>query len=502
MDDRWRGHRVRRGAAIVTGCGAVLALAVASVAYANVRVTPVSHDPYTNTTAYHQTEVEPDTFSFGNTIVADFQVGRFNDGGSSNIGWSTSADGGTTWQNGFLPGTTIYANPPGPFQRATDPTVSYDPKHDVWLLTYLGSLANFGFTGNSVLASRSTDGGLTWGNPVTIKQASGFQNFDASWSSCDQNAGSPFYGNCYAEWDDFGQGNPLHMSTSTDGGLTWTEATIPPGTSVIGGRPVSQPNGRVVMPIANGSETSIQSFVSTNGGVSDQGPVPVDSVGRHFEAGGLRTHMFPSADVDAGGTVYAIWHDCRFESGCSANDIVLTTSANGNSWTPTVRIPVDPIGSGVDHFMPGIAVEPGTSGATAHLAVTYYFYPDTNCTTGTCRLSYGFTESLDGGATWSAGLQVSGPFKLEWLPNTTQGYMVTDFSSVSWVTGGWQTVFAGARRVPGKICTLGDITSCDEPMIAPKRPLAGGSTWIRTKAEPRLWFGASAAVGASLSRSA
>jgi hypothetical protein len=41
--------------------------------------------------------VEPDTFAFGSTVVGAFQVGRFYDGGSSNIGWATSANGGSTW---------------------------------------------------------------------------------------------------------------------------------------------------------------------------------------------------------------------------------------------------------------------------------------------------------------------------------------------------------------------------------------------------------------------
>ena len=48
----------------------------------------ISNDPYTNSTSQHQTEVEPDSYSNGSTIVSATQVGRFNDGGSSNIGWA------------------------------------------------------------------------------------------------------------------------------------------------------------------------------------------------------------------------------------------------------------------------------------------------------------------------------------------------------------------------------------------------------------------------------
>ena len=39
---------------------------------------------------FHKTEVEPDTLSFGSTIVAAFQTGRFHDGDSSDISFATS----------------------------------------------------------------------------------------------------------------------------------------------------------------------------------------------------------------------------------------------------------------------------------------------------------------------------------------------------------------------------------------------------------------------------
>ena len=39
----------------------------------------VSSDPFTNSTSQHKTQVEPDTFSYGNTAVIAFQSGRFFD---------------------------------------------------------------------------------------------------------------------------------------------------------------------------------------------------------------------------------------------------------------------------------------------------------------------------------------------------------------------------------------------------------------------------------------
>jgi hypothetical protein len=347
------------------------ALFVSDLASADAFTKVVSVDPYTNSTSYHQTEVEPDTYSFGNTVMGVHQTGRFQDGGASNIGYVVSTDGGATWTSGFLPGTTTFANPPGPWTRATDASVAYDPAHDVWMVNIL---AMTGTTGRAILTSRSTDGGLTFGNPVTVATAGGSQFFDKNWIACDVTPGSAFYGNCYTEWDDANTGNQLHVARSTDGGLTWAPSSVP-GASVVGGQPVVQPDGTVVMPIDDGFEGSVRSFVSSDGGVSFQGPFPISGITAHLVAANLRIHELPSAEVDSTGRVYTVWNDCRFRSGCSSNDIVMSTSMDGQSWTPVARIPIDATTSTVDHFLPGIGVEPGTGGATAHLGLLHDHLP-------------------------------------------------------------------------------------------------------------------------------
>src|SRR5436305_427529 len=95
----------------------------------------ISSDPYTNSDSQHLSEVEPDTYSYGSTIVAVFQAGRFRDGGTSNIGWATSTDEGHSWEHGFLPGTTQAVH--GPYTRISDPSVSYDADHRTWIISSL-----------------------------------------------------------------------------------------------------------------------------------------------------------------------------------------------------------------------------------------------------------------------------------------------------------------------------------------------------------------------------
>jgi hypothetical protein len=458
--------------------GALLALATTVAAQANVALTQVSSDPYTNTTSFHATQLEPDTFSNASTIVSTFQSGRFQDGGASNIGFATSSDAGASWTHGFLPDTTVFATPAGPYGRDTDPSVAFDASHGVWLINSLplNQSPGGGVTGVAVIVNRSTNGGTVWGNPVVVAAASGASDFDKNWIACDNTSSSPFFGSCYVQWDDFGHNNQLHMAFSRDGGQTWTEGSVPRRSSVIGGQPLVQPNGTVIVPIGNGVETTMESFVSTSGGASFTGPFVISSITSHTAAGSLRTSPLPSAEIDAAGTVYVVWQDCRFISRCTANDIVISTSSDGVHWSAVARIPIDPTTSGVDHFIPGLAVDRSTSGAGAHLGLTYYFYPNTACTTSTCQLDVGFISSADGGSVWSASTQLAGPMSLSSLPNTSQGFMVGDYISTSFVatsTGNQSlSVFAVGLGVSGTTCTLGAVTSCNEPMFAPSSALA------------------------------
>src|SRR5215207_4781216 len=85
----------------------------------------IARDPY-RAPAQHATIAEPDSFSWGQTIVVAYQSGRFRDGGAVNTGWATSRDGGRTWRSGVLPSLTRASVPAGPWDRASDPVVAYD----------------------------------------------------------------------------------------------------------------------------------------------------------------------------------------------------------------------------------------------------------------------------------------------------------------------------------------------------------------------------------------
>src|SRR4029079_7379479 len=189
----------------------------------------------------------------GSTVVAAYQVGRFFDGGGSDIGYARSTNGGATWTtSSFVPGLTYdsgaFADQSSPFERVSDASVAYDARHAVWLISSIPILQSVVVP--PVDVSRSTNDGRTFPRTVQIPAPLTKKlDLDKNWTACDNTASSPFYGNCYTEFDNFGEGDVEYMSTSRDGGLTWAV----PGTTRgrdkgLGGQPLVQPSGRVIVP--------------------------------------------------------------------------------------------------------------------------------------------------------------------------------------------------------------------------------------------------------------
>ena len=459
--------RSTKPTALIGAVAVGVVLALAGPASANVALTKVSADPFQNTTSQHATEVEPDTFAHGSTVVSAFQVGRFFNGGGTDIGFARSADGGLTWTSGVLPGLTFTSGIGGTtgagFERVSDAAVAYDASHGVWLISSIPLEPNLSVP--TIFTSRSTDDGVTWHDPVPMPAPRANKvDLDKNWIVCDNSSGSPFYGHCYTEFDNFGQGDLEYMSTSTDGGLTWSTPVATAGNDKgIGGQPVVQPNGTVIVPFEslNGKEAA---FRSTDGGATWGKASTISTIRFHPVLGPLRTSPLPTAEIDGNGRVFVAWEDCRFRAKCSSNDIVFSTSTDGVNWSAVSRVPIDPVDSGADHFIPGLAVDKSTSGSGAHLALTYYFYPDAACTGG-CQLDVGFISSRDGGAHWGDAQQLAGPMSLSDIANTTQGRMVGDYISTSFnQDGAATTVFAvGNPHTPAQ--------PFDEGMYSPAAPL-------------------------------
>ena len=421
---------------------------VSASANAQFTLVKISSDTFHNGESQHKTEVEPDTYSWGNTMVAAFQVARMLEG-SSDLGFSTTKDGGKTWTHGLLPGLTVYYKG-GPYAAASDASVVYNAKFKQWLISSLTLSAS-----SPTVATSISKDGIHWSKPYPVDNSG---NADKNWITCDNWPTSPYYGNCYTEWAG------VFMSTSTDGGKTWgTPKMSADQASGTGAEPLVLPNGTVVVIFLG---KNMQGFTSTDGGKSWNTSFTIANVNTFQDGSGVRSSglPFPSTGIDKSGKLYVVWSDCSFRTNCSTNDIVMTTSTNGTTWTNPARIPIDPLNSKIDHFMPGLGVDKDANG---HLTTTYYSLRDAACGGNACRIDVGFTTSKDGGKTWTAGKQLAGPMQTSWLPNSLDGPMLADYLKSDYVGGNPFGVFIVAKAPESGLFNEAAYTT-KEPLLAVK----------------------------------
>ena len=373
----------------------------------------IHRDRHTNPDSQHESEVEPDSLTVGATTVALFQVGRNRSGGAASIGFSTSRDGGRTWREGILPGLTAVSRPAGSSARASDPVLAYDAAHGVWLANTL-ALA----PGVTRLTIHRSTNGLTWTGPIdaTIAQSEDLA-YDKNWLTCDNGPASPFRGRCYLAYTLIGgRTDSLAVQRSDDGGRTWSAAVTQqlPVTGVI---PVVQPDGKLVLAFWSG-RTGMVSVTSTDSGVTLDPAVLISELTPR-DARPFRAPPLIAAEVERSGSVLATWQDCRFRTGCAANDVVISRSADGKTWSDPVRVT-----SGRNVVLPTIGVEPGTG----RLAIAYYVLQRNG-------VDAELITSANG-TRWSAPQRLNARrMPLEWMPQTTLGRMLADYIGVSWVRG-------------------------------------------------------------------
>jgi hypothetical protein len=116
---------------------------------------------YPNSEVEPQVDVNP-TNSLN--IVGAWQQDRWTDGGANSLIAGVSMDGGATWTKVEIPGITRCGGG-GEYERATDPWVSFAPNGDVYFMSQTFNTSN---ATNAQLVSKSTDGGLTWSDPITL----------------------------------------------------------------------------------------------------------------------------------------------------------------------------------------------------------------------------------------------------------------------------------------------------------------------------------------------
>ena len=150
----------------------------------------------------------------------------------------------------------------------------------------------------------------------------------------------------------------------------------------------------------------------------------------------MRAISLPSLAIDSAGTLFASWADCRFRASCSANDIVISSSTDGVTWSAPSRVPLAPTSSTLDAMIPGLGADPRVPAISRSCTRTY---TPGSCARGGCTLGIAFVQSPDGGASWTKPLRLDvEPMQMAWLAQA-EGRMVGDY---------FATAFAGDRVVP------------------------------------------------------
>ncbi|MGA9115305.1 MAG: hypothetical protein WB626_00855 [Bacteroidota bacterium] len=309
--------------------------------------------------------------------------------------WST--DAGLSW-NGF-------DQPPAGNSNAGDPASVIDRLG----YFYVGSIADN--DGQGVM--RSVNGGTTW-SYVQISNPNG-SLLDKNHMTGDVNAASPYQGNLYAAWTDFGQPdpNPIEYRRSTDRGLTWVNEQNISGTIMTtsefgqGVNLQTGPSGEVyaAWSINQGTspytEKAIGFNKSTDGGVTwGTGLRAITNIlgirTTSFGTYNIRSNSFPSMAVSQmTGAIYIVWTN-KGVPGVNTGDpdVYLIKSVDGGTnWSTPVRVNQDAVGNGANQWFPWISVDPETDQINV-------VFMDGRANIGTNLAEVYVAHSINGGASF------------------------------------------------------------------------------------------------------
>jgi hypothetical protein len=371
------------------------------------------------------------------------------------------------------------------------------------VLSWFGSNVNAGNSalyaalcsgGPTITLAKTTNQGVTWTALTSQATIPGFFN-DREYLWTDHFSGSPFFGRMYVSltlFDSGGSGsyNAVAERFTTDEGATWSTP------AAINVSPIStdgnkqflslavQPTGAVVAmwerarccgdnPTLYAGPGAFMWARSTDGGVSFpvSGTIYADTVARSVPFNSTSPGAFrwnPQPDIAADpidGTLYAVWLSYRADNTPAGTAVHLAKSTNnGATWSAPV-LPFNNPNANLFQYMPWVGVSPD------HVVhVTY-----SGGVTGNTSVAHFYTQSTDGGNTWST------PFQLSTATYTPAGFM-GDYQALSLggYTGGngsilatWTDTSAGENQW-GRMGTF--IVGTPTPTATPCSPVPCTST--------------------------
>jgi len=454
----------------------------------------------TGGTLYAGAEVEP--FVAINpldatNVVGVWQQDRWSSGGAQGLLTGVSFDGGRTWSPRMAAFSRCTGGTPangGDYERASDPWVTFAPDGTAYQIAIAFSGENFtAGSANSVLVSRSADGGRTWSDPVTLIRDGGDFFNDKEAITADPTDAR----HVYAVWDRLtvsGTG-PAMMSRTTDGGRAWEAPRAifngGEGNQTLNNQVVVLPDGTLVdffTRFTAGAGTALVVIRSQDKGVTWSAPVAVadvQAVGtRDPDAGTPIRDGANLGSIAAGrnGTLAAVWQDSRFSGGLRDGIAFSRSTDGGLTWTAPVRVNSVPT---VPAFVPSVHVRgDGTIG------VAYYDLRNNTGDPATLPTDYWLVRSTDG-VNWTE-THVSGPFDLAIAPNA-RGLFVGDYQALSSVGNVFVPFYAQTNTgnasnrtdiFASLLNSAAAITARAAQALSPAGPASGAATFRATGAPP------------------
>ena len=326
-------------------------------------------------------------------VVAVWRDFRY---GYRRVGVGRSSDGGRTWTD------VLFNNAYGSFPWHSDPGLTVDRNGNFYSVV-LG--VDPGGNQSEILVFKSTDGGSSWGIPVSAVPPSVGIFEDKELMACDR-TGGPYDGNLYIAWARFySTYNQIYFVRSTNGGSSFeTPQQIGDLSSVQWPVPAVGPNGEVYVAWVGFSTSALKLDKSTDGGVTfgvDRTIQPLSFVMGTIN-GGVLTFSYPAMDVDISnspyrGNVYLAYGDYGTDGSL---DMFFTLSTDGGiTWSSKKRINDDPSGNRADQFHPWLAVDQKG-------VISVIFYDRRNDPYNYLMDVY-LTHSFDGGLTFTPNRRIT-----------------------------------------------------------------------------------------------